>query len=170
MEERLSRGFVKEDDLEHAGTDLPERPVSEHPNYVTPLGLSQLQQQFEALEQERQQLAPRKEDPTASQRLGMVERDLRYFQARLENVNLVEPAAQAADKVLFGATVDAEDEEGNLHTFTIVGEDEADIAANKVSWVSPLARALIGHSLGETVLWKRPAGDLQLEITRIEYK
>jgi len=166
----VSRGFVKEDDLEHAGTDLPERPVSEHPNYVTPLGLSQLQQQFEALEQERQQLAPRKEDPTASQRLGMVERDLRYFQARLENVNLVELAAQPADKVLFGATVDAEDEEGNLHTFTIVGEDEADIAANKVSWVSPLARALIGHSLGETVLWKRPAGDLQLEITRIEYK
>lgn len=166
----MSRGFVKEDDLEHAGTDLPERPVSEHPNYVTPLGLSQLQQQFEALEQERQQLAPRKEDPTASQRLGMVERDLRYFQARLENVNLVELAAQPADKVLFGATVDAEDEEGNLHTFTIVGEDEADIAANKVSWVSPLARALIGHSLGETVLWKRPAGDLQLEITRIEYK
>jgi len=170
MEECVSRGFVKEDDLEHAGTDLPERPVSEHPNYVTPLGLSQLQQQFEALEQERQQLAPRKEDPTASQRLGMVERDLRYFQARLENANLVEPATQPSDKVLFGATVDAKDEEGNLHTFTIVGEDEADIAANKVSWVSPLARALIGHSLGETVLWKRPAGDLQLEITRIVYK
>jgi len=166
----VSRGFVKEDDLEHAGTDLPERPVSEHPNYVTPLGLAQLQQQLEALELERQQLAPRKEDPVASQRLGMVERDLRYFQARLENVNLVEPATQPSDKVLFGATVDAEDEEGNLHTFTIVGEDEADIAANKVSWVSPLARALIGHTLGENVLWKRPAGDLQLEITRIVYK
>lgn len=166
----MSRGFVKEDDLEHAGTDLPERPVSEHANYVTPQGLAQLQQQFETLERERQQLAPRKEDPVASQRLGMVERDLRYLQARLENANLVEPAGQPADKVLFGATVEAEDEDGQVHTFTIVGEDEADITANKVSWVSPLARALIGHTLGESVVWKRPAGDLQLEISRITYQ
>jgi len=165
----VSRGFVKEDDLEHAGTDLPERPISEHPNYVTPLGLLQLQQQFEALEQERQQLAPSKEDPVVSQRLGMVERDLRYFQARLETVVIVEPATQPDDKVLFGATVEAEDENGDLHTFTIVGEDEADIAANKVSWVSPLARALLGHKLGESVMWKRPAGDLALEITNISY-
>jgi len=165
----VSRGFVKEDDLEHAGTDLPERPISEHPNYVTPLGLLQLQQQFEALEQERQQLAPSKEDPVVSQRLGMVERDLRYFQARLETVVIVEPATQPDDKVLFGATVEAEDENGDLHTFTIVGEDEADIAANKVSWVSPLARALLGHKLGESVMWKRPAGDLALEITSITY-
>jgi len=165
----MSRGFVKEDDLEHAGTDLPERPISEHPNYVTPLGLLQLQQQFEALEQERQQLAPSKEDPVVSQRLGMVERDLRYFQARLETVVIVEATTQPDDKVLFGATVEAEDENGDLHTFTIVGEDEADIAANKVSWVSPLARALLGHKLGENVIWKRPAGDLALEITNISY-
>ncbi|MEZ0317109.1 MAG: GreA/GreB family elongation factor [Methylophilaceae bacterium] len=165
----MSRGFVKEDDLEHAGTDLPERPISEHPNYVTPLGLLQLQQQFEALEQERQQLSPSKEDPVVSQRLGMVERDLRYFQARLETVVVVEATTQPDDKVLFGATVEAEDENGDLHTFTIVGEDEADISANKVSWVSPLARALLGHKLGENVIWKRPAGDLALEITNISY-
>ena len=165
----MSRGFVKEDDLEHAGTDLPERPISEHPNYVTPLGLLQLQNQFEVLEHERQQLAPSKEDPVVSQRLGMVERDLRYFQARLETVVIVDPGTQPDDKVLFGATVEAVDESGDLHTFTIVGEDEADIAANKVSWVSPLARALLGHKLGENVIWKRPAGDLALEITNISY-
>jgi len=165
----VSRGFVKEDDLEHAGTDLPERPISDHPNYVTPLGLLQLQQQFEALEQERQQLAPSKEDPVVSQRLGMVERGLRYFQARLETVVMVDPSTHPEDKVLFGATVEAEDENGNLYVFTIVGEDEADISANKVSWVSPLARALLGHKLGESVIWKRPAGDLALEITNIGY-
>jgi len=165
----MSRGFVKEDDLELAGTDLPERPLSEQPNYVTPAGLGQLQSSFEALEQERQRLAPRKDDPIVSQRLGMVERDLRYFQARLENVILVEPATQPGDTVLFGTTVEVEDEEGDLQVFTIVGEDEADISANKVSWVSPLAHALIGHKIGDSVLWKRPAGDLMLEITRINY-
>ncbi len=165
----MSRGFVKEDDLERAGTDLPERPLSEHPNYVTPLGLQQLQQQAAQLEQERQELAPRKDDPIANQRLGMVERDLRYFQARLEQVILVDPATQPGDTVVFGATVSVEDEDGASHIFTIVGEDEADIAANKVSWASPLARALIGHKVGESVTWLRPVGNLVLEITAIHY-
>jgi transcription elongation factor GreB len=165
----MSRGFVKEDDLEHAGTDLPERPLSEHPNYVTSLGLQQLQQQVERLEQERQQLLPRKEDPTASQRLGMVERDLRYFEARLEQAIPVEPSEHPKDTALFGATVIVEDDDGEPQTFTIVGEDEADIAAHKVSWASPLARALLGHKVGDSVTWKRPAGNMTLEITNIDY-
>jgi len=165
----MSRGFVKEDDLEHAGIELPERPLSEHPNYVTPLGLQLLQQQVEQLEQERQQLLPRKDDPTVSQRLGMVERDLRYFQARFEQVIIVEPSMQPSDKVLFGATVTMEDEDGEPQVFTIVGEDEADIAAHKVSWVSPLAHALLGHKVGDSVIWRRPAGNMTLEITNIDY-
>jgi len=165
----VSRGFVKEDDLEHAGTDLPERPLSEHPNYVTPLGLQQLQLQAEQLGQERQLLAPRKDDPVVSQRLGMVERDLRYFEARLEQVIVVEPSAQPSDKVLFGAKVSVEDEEGNQQTYAIVGEDEADIAVHKVSWVSPLAGALLGHKVGESVTWRRPAGNMTLDIIAIRY-
>lgn len=169
MGKRLSRGFVKEDDLEHAGTDLPERPISEHANYVTPLGLQQLQQQEAQLEQERQQLVPQKEDPMVSQRLGMVERDLRYFRARMENFILVEPSSQPKHTVLFGATVSVQEEAGGQHTFTIVGDDEADIAVGKVSWTSPLARALLGQKIGDTVLWRRPAGDLTLEITAIDY-
>ena len=166
----MSRGFVKEDDLEHAGTDLPERPLSEHPNYVTPLGLRQLQQQVERLEQERQQLLPRKDDPIVSQRLGMVERDLRYFEARLEQVIVVEPSTQPSNKVLFGATVTVEDDDGEPQVFTIVGEDEADIAAHKVSWVSPLAHALLGHKVGDSVIWKRPAGNMTLEITEVNFR
>lgn len=165
----MSRGFVKEDDLEHAGTDLPERPISPHPNYVTPHGLKQLQQQASELEQERLPLAQRKEDPVAQQRLAMIDRDLRYLQARLESAILVDPAAQPADTVLFGATVDVEDEEGEPHSFMIVGEDETDIATNRVSWVSPLAKALIGQKVGDSVVWHRPAGDLELEIIAIHY-
>lgn len=163
----MSRGFVKEDDLEHAGTDLPERPVSEHPNYVTPVGLKQLEAETARLEKLRSELSPQKEDPIASQQLGMVERDLRYFQARLEQATLVEATEGEKEKVVFGATVQMEDEEGVLHTFTIVGEDEADIAAHKVSWVSPLAKALLGHKVGDTVVWRRPVGDMNLEITDI---
>lgn len=165
----MSRGFVKEDDLEHAGTDLPQRPLSAHPNYVTPLGLQQLQQQVTTLEAQRQQLAPRKEDPVANQKLAVTERDLRYFQARLESAIAVDPTRQSGDSVLFGACVTVEDENGNTHVFRIVGEDEADIAHNKVSWVSPLARALLGHKVGDSVVWHRPAGDLSLEIIAFDY-
>ena len=165
----MSRGFVKEDDLEHAGTDLPERPLSEHPNYVTPTGLQQLQQQAADLEQQRLELAPRKEDPSAQQQLARINRDLRYVQARLESAIPVNPAEQNRELVLFGARVTVEDENGDEHVFALVGEDEADIAAGKVSWVSPLARALIGHKVGDSVTWVRPAGNLLLDITDINY-
>lgn len=165
----MSRGFVKEDDLEHAGTDLPERPVSSHPNYVTPTGLVQLELQAQALEQERQILKQRKDDPTAFQRFGVVERDLRYISARLENAILVEPALQDQHTVLFGAQVKVEDETGEISQFLIVGEDEANIAEYKVSYLSPIARALIGRKVGDSVVWQRPAGNLHLDIIEIHY-
>ena len=165
----MSRGFVKEDDLELAGTDLPERPISEHPNYVTPTGLAQLAAEVEALSDEHAALSPQKEDPIVSQKLAVIERDLRYFETRLEQAILVEPTQDAPISVVFGTTVVVEDEEGEQHTFQIVGEDEADIHANKVSYVSPLAKALIGHKVGETVNWVRPAGNTTLEILEIKH-
>lgn len=164
----MSRGFVKEDDLEHAGTDLPERPLSDQPNYVTPHGLRLLEEEASKLDKERALLIERKDDDVAKQKLAMVDRDLRYFSAKLESAILVEPSKQSGETVLFGATVEVEDDEGNPHHFSIVGEDEANIAANKVSWASPLAKALIGHRVGENVVWKRPAGDLNLEIIKIK--
>ena len=166
----MSRGFVKEDDLELAGTDLPERPISELPNYVTPNGLAQLKDIENTLLDERELLAPKKEDPTAVQRLAMVDRDLRYVQARLEQAILVEtPNNQTPATVVFGTTVTVEDDEGEQHHFKIVGEDEADIALNTVSFASPLAKALIGQKVSDSVRWKRPAGDLNLEIITITY-
>ena len=165
----MSRGFVKEDDLELAGTDLPERPISEHPNYVTPTGLAQLEAQVEALSTKHSTLSPQKEDPIISQQLAVTERDLRYFEARLEQAILVEAGQDEPTIVVFGTSVMVEDEEGNQHTFQIVGEDEADVNANKVSYVSPLAKALIGHRAGETVRWMRPAGNVLLDIISITY-
>lgn len=165
----MSRAFVKENEHDSAGSDLPERPQSAHPNYVTPFGLAQLQEQAAHLELERQQLTPSKEDPILRQRLAMVERDLRYVQGRLERAIPVDPARQSTDSILFGAIVNLKDENGDAHEYAIVGEDEADISQNKVSWVSPLARALIGAKVGDSVHWRRPVGDLELEITAIRY-
>lgn len=165
----MSRGFVKEDDLEHAGTDLPERPISAHPNYVTPIGLAQLEGEASKLDKERGQLIALKEDESAKQQLAVVDRDLRYLSARLENAIIVDPAEQDKTTVLFGALVQVEDEVGETLQFNIVGEDEADLKINKVSYVSPIAVALIGRKIGDSVIWKRPAGDMQLDIVEINY-
>ena len=165
----MSRGFVKEDDLEHAGTDLPERPVSPHPNYVTPIGLKQLEDAANAIDKERVSLVGDKENETAKQRLAVIDRDLRYLSVRLKDAILVEPTNQDRSTVLFGAIVKVEDEAGELLEFHVVGEDEADIAQHKVSYVSPIAKALIGRKVGDSVRWKRPAGILELEIIEINY-
>ena len=169
----MSRGFVKEDDLEHAGTDVPERPISSQANYVTANGYCLLEQQANALELQRKTLSAKKDDQQAQQQLAIVNRDLRYLAARLESAQIVKPMATKSDatanQVLFGAIVTVEDEEGDSHTYEIVGEDEADIKVGKVSWASPLAKALIGQKVGESVVWARPAGNIVLEIIAIKY-
>jgi transcription elongation factor GreB len=165
----MSRGFVKEDDLEHAGTDLPERPLSPHPNYVTPLGLKLLQNEAYELDLIRADLISRKDDALAQQELAKIDRDLRYLSARLDQAILVGPSKQPKETVLFGAKVEVEDEEGNILQYAIVGEDEADISQHKVSYVSPIAKALIGRKVGDSVDWQRPAGNLTLEIIKINY-
>lgn len=164
----MSRGFVKEDDLEHAGTDVPERPISAHPNYVTSNGYALLQAESQKLDLARRALEANKDAPSSLDKLAIINRDLRYISARLESALLTKPDA-ASSQALFGATVTVEDEEGEQHSYEIVGEDEADIKANKVSWTSPLAKALIGHKIGESVIWQRPAGNANLEIIKISY-
>lgn len=180
----MSRAFVKENDLEHAGIDIPERPVSNYPNYVTPAGLKQLEAEADKLERERavikslqgaksgqtsslQNLS--QEDPQVRQKLAVIDRDLRYIAARLSSAILVDNAAHSPDTILFGANVIVEDEDGIEHAFNIVGEDEADIAKNKVSYLSPIAKALIGRKVGDSVEWQRPIGNTQLTIINITF-
>jgi transcription elongation GreA/GreB family factor len=164
----MSRAFVKEQDDKPAIDELPERPQSPHPNYVTPKGHAQLQERCQELLKQRSALAA-DADPLAVQQFKQVERDLRYFQARLERAIVVDPATQPSGEVYFGAEVSVRDENGEAHEFTIVGEDEADAAKGKVSWDSPLAHAMIGARVGDNVVWKRPAGDLGLEVIAIRY-
>jgi transcription elongation GreA/GreB family factor len=160
---------VKENDLEHAGIDIPERPISDKPNYVTPNGLKLLNTQIDALEIEREALKNKKDDPIAKQKLAIVERDMRYYAARIESAILTAPKKEDHSIVLFGAKVTVEDEEGQLNTYEIVGEDEADIHKGKVSYLSPLAEALIGAKLNDEVTWEKPMGDSHLTIQKIEY-
>jgi transcription elongation GreA/GreB family factor len=165
----MSRAFVKENDLEHAGIDIPERPLSDEPNYVTPRGLKLLNQTIDDLENEREALNEKKDDPMVKQKIAVIERDMRYFAARIESAILTSSQEEDPSQVLFGAKVTVKDEEGKLLTFQIVGEDEANILEGRVSYLSPLAEALLGAVVDDEVVWEKPIGDSYLTIQKINY-
>jgi transcription elongation factor GreB len=162
----MNRAFVKDGNEDRS--ELPERPLSDAPNYVTPEGMRLLREKVEILTHEHGQLREAAEDADKL-RLAVNERDLRYFQARLESAIVVDAADAPQGEVHFGATVKTEDEDGEVGRFTIVGEDEADVTHGKISWLSPLAKALIGSKTGDTVTWNRPAGSTTLEVLEIGY-
>ncbi len=164
----MSRAFVKEDDSDVPDRSLPERPVSRAPNYVTRVGLEQLRLRYEDLQERHGALKFNGQD-FDKPKLQEIERDLRYLSARIDSALLVNISQEPRDEVHFGATVKTEDDNGHVSECTIVGEDEADVARGKVSWRSPLAKALIGARTGETVKWRRPAGETELEIIDIRY-
>lgn len=163
----MSRAFVKED-AENGAGDLVDLPQSPHPNYVTPRGLDQLKTRLAAAQAKRHALrdAGDENDPA----LINVAREIRYLEARIECAIRVDPAAQPHDKVALGARVRVADEKGEEREFAIVGEDEADAEQGSVSWVSPLAKALIGAAIGDEIVWHRPAGDIALEVLAISYE
>jgi transcription elongation factor GreB len=165
----MSRAFVKENDLEHAGIDIPERSLSDEPNYVTPRGLKLLNQTIDDLEKEREALNDKKDDPMVRQKVAVIERDMRYFAARIESAILTNHIEENPSHVLFGTKVTVEDEEGKLLTFEIVGEDEANIHEGRVSYLSPLAEALLGAAIGDEVVWEKPIGNSYIRIQKISY-
>ena len=164
----MSRAFVKEGDDELSAGELPERPLSDHSNYVTPRGLELLQARLRDLQGQRDELKA-EDEPMARQKLLEVKRDIRYYSAQIERAVMVDPKGQPRDEVHFGATVTIRDENNKRHAFHIVGDDEADVALNRVSWASPLAKAMIGARVGDIVKWQRPAGASEVEIVAIRY-
>jgi len=185
----MSRAFTKEPEPGAPSEPLPERPVSDHVNYVTPAGLAQLKGELETLGRRRAELLaqlaagdlPADEEQLAREELRYVDRDLRYFDSRIESAQLVDLGGQPRHEVAFGATVTVSVSGGkpgagsaggsgaDTQTWTIVGEDEADPDGGKVSYVSPLAVALLGTRVGEKTVWRRPAGPLRLIVQRISY-
>lgn len=161
----MTRAFVKESD---ASTELPELPLSPHPNYVTPRGLALLRARRERVRAEIERLAAQN-GSADTLILAHAERELRWLDARIGGAILVEVPLHPSDRVAFGCTVEVEDADGHRARYRIVGEDEADAAHGLISWVSPLARALVGARVGDAVAWKRPAGDLLVEVRGIRH-
>lgn len=166
----MSRAFVKEADGEQAGDDTPEIPQSPHPNYITPRGLEQLTSRVRDLQSRRDDLTQQPHELGNTLALQQIARQLRYLDGRIERAIVTDPSHNAPKRVGFGATVEFEDETGAARSVTIVGEDEMDVPNGRVSWVSPIAEALLGAEIGDVVTWKRPSGDSTLEITGLRYE
>lgn len=139
----MSRAFVREQEDDELLEGLPERQISEHPNFVTPEGLADIEAELERLQAELDAAGDDKSQ------IARIQRDLRYWRARRTTAQVVPPAD--GDDVRFGATVTIEREDGRRQTWRIVGEDEADPAQGTVSYVAPLARALVGKRPGDEV-------------------
>jgi transcription elongation GreA/GreB family factor len=139
----MSRAFVNED---KAVEDLPDRPVSTHPNYVTSKGLALIDASLENARREHAE-AQASGDRAALAKAG---RELRYWSARRASAQLVE-AKPNVDSVQFGSTVTIDRDDGREQTFKIVGEDEADPSQGTISHVSPLAVSLLGRKVGDVV-------------------
>ena len=139
----MSRAFVKESDGAD-GEEPAELQVSPHRNLVTPDGLALIEAAVERLRAELS--AARSAEDRAD--IKRVKRDLRYWTLRLRTAELVKPAPAGA-KVRFGSMVSLELPDGNTVEFRIVGEDEADPANGKISYVSPIAKLLIGAAVGD---------------------
>jgi transcription elongation GreA/GreB family factor len=165
-EATMSRAFVNEDQAAAQADQPVERRVSEQPNYVTALGLAQLQQRVAELNTLRSQLQAQGERAD-KQRLADAERDLRYFSARVQSAQVV-PAATSRSKVQIGSRVRFVDEHDQAHQVQLVGEDQADAGRGLINWGSPLGRALLGAGPGDEVVWRRPVGDQMIEVVAIE--
>jgi len=154
----MSRAFVKEPDGEEVFEELPDRPVSPHPNLVTTEGLALIEAEVARLQAE--QAAAKAAGDRG--RLARAARDLRYWAARLASAKVVPPPAASAG-IQFGSRVTLLRDDGRRQTYRIVGEDEADPANGTISHVSPLARALFGKGVGDAAR----AGASEVEILEI---
>ena len=160
----MSVAFTKEESAETAAeTLLPDRPISPHPNLVTEAGLQALETQLQQA-REAHDAASAIDDVNERRRQAAIPlRDMRYFAARVRTAQLV-PAPTSTDTVAFGSTVTFSRNDGRVQTYRIVGEDEADPKAGSISFVSPVAKSLMGKAVGDVV----GAGAQELEIISIE--
>jgi len=155
----MTRAFVKEQDVDYL--ELPERPVSEHPNDVTEAGLAQIENALAAAK-DAYAIAQASADRAA---LAAARRELRYWTARRATARIV-PTPADTSEVRFGASVTIRRDDGREQTFRIVGEDEADPAKGSISHVSPLAKSMFGKRVGDMVR----AGSGEAEIKAIGYR
>jgi transcription elongation factor GreB len=182
----MSKAFTRESDENDDGpeVDEPQGLPAGSKNYVTPEGYARLRAELQDLiGNERPKIVEivswaagngdRSENGDyiyGKRRLREIDRRIRFLTKRLEHTQIVDPAQQTKpDQVFFGATVTYADDKGTEHTITIVGIDEADLADAKVSWISPIARALLKARQGDVVDVRTPLGLQSLEVVEIRY-
>jgi transcription elongation factor GreB len=160
----------------------PPLPVGAK-NYITPAGYARLKNELQQLlDQERPALVKtvtwaasngdRSENADyqyGKRRLREIDRRIRFLNKRLEIAEVIDPARPGVEQVFFGATVTYSDSQGIERTISIVGQDEVDPVRGRISWISPVARALNKASEGDTVTLKTPAGIEELEVLKIRY-
>jgi transcription elongation factor GreB len=179
----MSKAFTKETDDD----DEPEKPEidsGDAKNYVTPAGFADLQNELrQLLKDERPKIVEvvrwaagngdRSENGDyiyGKRRLREIDRRMRYLTKRIESAEIVDPNLQKnLTKVFFGATVTYIQEDGTERTVKIVGMDEADLEKGKISWISPVAKALLKSEVGDVVRLHTPLGIEALEILAIKY-
>ena len=185
----MSKAFTRENDDapedDFEGDDEKNPIPAGAKNYLTPHGWRRMRDELQWLVvTERPQvtnvvswaakLGDRSENADyqyGKKRLREIDRRIRYLTKRLEAGEVVDPATrEETDQVFFGATVTYADRKGEEHTVRIVGLDELDPARNYVSWISPIARALIKCREGDSVTLRTPGGDEQLEILEVRYQ
>jgi len=147
----MSKAFTKEPEGGDVYDDLPDRPISPH-NLVTPYGLELIEAELARLHEEHTAAHDADDKPL----MAKLNRDLRYWTSRRATAQVIEPPTDTTE-VHFGSTVTIEREDGRRQTYRIVGEDEADPTHGTLSYVSPVAQALMGKPVGETV--EAGAGD-----------
>lgn len=191
----MSKAFTKESDdgltLDLTATDEQEDAELSPPNsknYMTPACAEKLRRELKSLLNETRPEVVRTVSWAASngdrsengdyiygkRRLREIDRRIRFLTRRLDAAEIIDPIEQGrgahAGKALFGATVQVRHESGQLKTYSIVGQDEADPARGRVSWISPIAKVLLGARVGDAVTLRTPRGEEELEIASIEYR
>jgi transcription elongation GreA/GreB family factor len=164
----MSQAFVKND------ADIPEEPVerqpSGRPNYVTPAGLAMLEARIKELVELRAGLLKAKRPgEQAGLPLRQAELDLRYYETQFKRALLVDHRGLTAGDARFGAEVRIKESDGSEKTYFIVGEDEAEPAAGRINWASPLAAALLGAKAGSVVTFLRKSEEVKLEVLSVTY-
>lgn len=147
----MSVAFTKDESFETASeTVLPDRAISPHPNLVTAAGLTALQSQLD-MAREAYEAAQKVEDVNERRRQAAIPlRDMRYLAERVRTAQVVADPV-SADIIAFGSKVTFSRADGRVQTYRIVGEDEADPKAGSISYVSPIARLLLGKAVGDEV-------------------
>lgn len=181
----MSKAFTKEsendqdDEAEAQGTPIPTGSK----NYMTPGGAAKLQQELKHLLSEERPTVVRTVSWAASngdrsenadyiygkRRLREIDRRIRFLTKRLDHAEVIDPVKQSSDRVLFGATVTVEDESGVKKKYSIVGIDESDPQRGRVSWISPIGKALLQAQEGDLILVRTPKGEEEIEVLEIAY-